>query len=196
MKAIRIKSYGLLIGIVISFVLIGILFLTPSIRLKIEDTQKDILIYKTNSYSNYASISKRIISYEAAISIWKTNKIIGCGIGDIKDNTDSFFRSRKNEVDVPILPHNQFLFFMAATGLIGLLLFVILFYYPLLSKEIINTISFKGYVIIISLAFMTEPMLETQLGVAVVMIFYSLELIEARENSKALKEFVFKKNLA
>jgi O-antigen ligase len=195
-KAIRIKFYRLLIGIVISFVLIGILFLTPSIRLKIEDTQKDILIYKTNSYSNHASISKRIISYEAAISIWKNNKIIGCGIGDIKDNTDSFFRSRKKEVDVPILPHNQFLFFMAATGLIGLLLFVMLFYYPFFSKEIINTLSFKGYVIIISLAFMTEPMLETQLGVAVVMIFYSLELIEARENSKTLKELVFKKNLA
>lgn len=196
MKAIRIKSYGMLIGIVISFVLIGILFWTPSVKLKIEDTQKDFLIYKTNAYSNHASISKRIISYEAAISIWKDNKIFGCGIGDIKDNTDSFFRSRKKEVDVPILPHNQFLFFMAATGLIGMCLFIMLFYYPFFSKEILSTKSFKGYFIIISLAFMTEPMLETQLGVAVVMIFYSLELIEARENSKTLKEFIFKKNLA
>lgn len=196
MKTIKIKSYGLLAGLAVSFVLIGILFLTPSVRLKIEDTRKDILIYRTNAYSNHASISKRIISFEAAISVWRDNKIFGCGIGDIKDNTDSFFRSRKNEVDVPILPHNQFLFFMAATGLIGLFLFVMLFYYPFFSKEIINTKSFKGYFIIISLAFMTEPMLETQLGVAVVMIFYSLELIAAKENSKTFKEFVFKKNLA
>jgi hypothetical protein len=80
--------------------------------------------------------------------------------------------------------------------LIGMCLFIMLFYYPFFSKEILSTKSFKGYFIIISLAFMTEPMLETQLGVAVVMIFYSLELIEARENSKTLKEFIFKKNLA
>lgn len=196
LKAIRFKSYGLFISMGILLVLAGILIITPSVRMKINDTQKDILIYTTNSYSNHASISKRIISYEAAISIWKENKILGCGIGDIKDDTDLFFRGRKNDVDVPILPHNQFLFFLAATGLIGLFLFVLLFYYPLLSKEFINNISFKGYTIIISLAFMTEPMLETQLGVAIVMIFYSLELIETRENSKTLKEFVFKKNLA
>ncbi len=95
----------------------------------------------------------------------------------MKDLTDEYFKIRKPEIETPIIPHNQFLFFMVATGLIGLLLFVCYFYYPLFVNGNYKNPFVAGTFIIMTVAFMTEPMMETQLGMSILFFFLTIELI-------------------
>ncbi len=108
--------------------------------------------------------------------ILKKEPFGGCGLGDIKDEMDSFFKIHFPLVETPILPHNQFLFYLAATGIFGFAVFCVTFYFPLFYKRNRqNKILLMQYVVL-TLSFMTEPMLETQLGMAYSVLFILLPL--------------------
>lgn len=153
-------------------------FLFPTFRGKVDDTRKDIEVYRTKGYSNYYSITTRLISYEAAIAIWKEHKLLGCGIGDIKNETDLYFKEHRPEIVTPILPHNQFLLVLASTGVIGLIIFLISFYGILWVGKLYRNRLIVAQYLIVTVAFIFEPMLETQLGVCFVMLFITIGILE------------------
>jgi O-antigen ligase len=166
----------LLIG-VSSITLFTSIALFPTLTNKIKDTRADIITYQNKTYPNYSSLTTRLISFDAAIHQFKEHPLVGCGIGDIKDASDAYFRKNYPTIDTPILPHNQFLFFLAATGIIGLCIFVATFYAPLwFVKARQNKLLLAQY-LILGVAFMTEPMLETQLGMAFSIIFILIPLV-------------------
>jgi O-antigen ligase len=160
----------------------------PTLNNKWVNTVADLNVYLDKGYPNYNSLTTRFISYEAAFSIFKQNPLLGCGIGDIKDETDLFFKTNYPMIDIPILPHNQFLFYLSATGIIGLLVFCFAFYFPLFyQKNWRNPVLLVQYVVI-TLSFMTEPMLETQLGVAFTVLFIFLPLTQSSDEFFENKE--------
>ena len=75
-----------------------------------------------------------------------------------------------------IIPHNQFIYYLAATGILGVLIFCASFFYPLLYVWKEKIFSAMVNYIIATLSFMVEPTLETQLGVAVAVTFILLPL--------------------
>jgi O-antigen ligase len=153
------------------------IYFIPTLHNKWKNTIEDIQVYTHKKYANHNSLTTRFISYEAAVVIFKDNPLLGCGLGDVKDKTDIYFKEHYPEVETPILPHNQFMFMLAATGLVGFILFVLLFYSPLLfAANRKNSILVIHYVIL-TVSFMTEPMLETQLGMGYSMLFIMLPLM-------------------
>lgn len=165
---------GICLGIGLT-VLLAVRFI-PTLHNKWVNTVSDAKVYIDKGYPNYNSLTTRFISYEGAISIFKKEPFGGCGLGDIKDEMDSFFRVHFPLVETPILPHNQFLFYLAATGIFGFVLFCATFYFPLLyRRNWRNKILLMQYVVL-TLSFMTEPMLETQLGMAYSVLFILLPL--------------------
>jgi O-antigen ligase len=186
----RTRKYK--IAIVGFVVMIWVIFLSirmiPTLNNKWVNTVADLNVYLDKGYPNYNSLTTRFISYEAAFSIFKQNPLLGCGIGDIKDETDLFFKTNYPMIDIPILPHNQFLFYLSATGIIGLLVFCFAFYFPLFyQKNWRNPVLLVQYVVI-TLSFMTEPMLETQLGVAFTVLFIFLPLTQSSDEFFENKE--------
>jgi O-antigen ligase len=185
---IKTRRYKLAIG---SFILMILLMVTairliPTLQNKWVNTVSDMSTYIEKGYPNYNSLTTRFISYEAAFDIFKKHPIIGCGLGDIKDETDLFFQANYPMIDIPILPHNQFLFYLSATGITGLLLFCFTFYFPLFyKKNRRNKILLMQYVVL-TLSFLTEPMLETQLGVAFSILFILLPLTQTVEVDPAI----------
>jgi O-antigen ligase len=172
------KKYviGGLAVIVVTAILVIAVQIIPTLNNKWENTKVDYTTYVNGTYPNYSSITTRLISFDAAIDIWKKSPLIGCGIGDIKDETDAYFKEYYPMIDVPILPHNQFLFYLAATGLLGLILFIITFYFPLFYKQgYKNKLLLMQYVVL-TLSFLTEPMQETQLGMAYTVLFLMIPL--------------------
>jgi O-antigen ligase len=164
--------------------------LSPTLQNKWTNTKEDIAVYKGKGYANYNSLTTRLISYEAAISIFKHNIWTGCGLGDVKDETDRYFREHYPEIDIPILPHNQFLFYLAATGLIGLFLFIVTFFFPLFYKGGWKNELLMMFYVTLFLSFQTEPMLETQLGLGysigfVLLLMSAKRLLAASEDQAA-----------
>lgn len=155
---------------------IGSFLLSPTMRNKLINTQQDVGVYQQDKDPNFNSLATRMVSYQTALAIFKENIWIGCGQGDLKDKNDELFRANYPTVLTPILPHNQFILYLAATGLIGFLIFTIGFTAPLWRKrgyklEIIQV----GYVILL-IAFQFEPMIETQIGVICTLLFVLLPL--------------------
>ena len=182
------RTVGIL-SVIILLVFLSVRFI-PTLNNKWTNTLADIHVYQTNAYPNYNSLTTRFISCEAAIAIFKNNPLFGCGLGDIKTETDSYFNEYYPMIDIPILPHNQFLFWLAATGIAGLIFFSVTFFFPLFQKQNWSNRLLIVHYTILFLSFQTEPMLETQLGVAYSLLFILLPLTQdykyKLDNSSAL----------
>lgn len=158
-------------------------FVFPTLQNKWLNTIEDISIYLNKGYPNFNSLTTRLISFDAAWHIFKENPWFGCGVGDVKDATDAYFRTYYPEVETPILPHNQFLLSLASTGIIGLLLFVGLFFAPVWSGAYRKNRILMVHYVILFLSFMTEPMLETQLGVGYSILWILLPMTQSEETA-------------
>jgi len=123
------------------------------------------------------SDTQRLASYQMAIKAAAHSPLTGVGMGDIKDATAAAYKLHYPEVS-PKLPHNQFLFFYTATGLIGLLLFVAAFFFPLFYRKRYRQTLFLAFYVIVFTSFMVESTLETAIGTAFFMVFLLIMLSE------------------
>ncbi len=121
------------------------------------------------------SDTQRLASYQMAFEAAKSNPLIGVGTGDIKDATEAAYAIHY-PTSAPKLPHNQFLFFYTATGLLGLFLFIIAFFTPLFHKKKYLDLLFLAFYTIVLTSFMVENTLETAIGTAFYMVFLLIML--------------------
>lgn len=164
--------YGLLIGVV----LVISVFTVPTLRNKMNITFEELQQYADGRNLNHNSIGKRLASYEIAWSIFKESPLLGCGIGDYEMLNKQMFNQRYPEVEVPILAHNQFLYFLAASGIVGLFIFCFTLFYAIIHTRVKYPRLFTAHLVVLFVSFQTEPMLETQLGVAYSVLFWILPL--------------------
>ena len=66
----------------------------------------------------------------------------------------------------PKLPHNQFIYILAGTGAIGLLLSLLAFIWPIVTGGWRHFYLFATFQIIILMSFLVEYTIETSIGVA------------------------------
>ena len=167
----------------ISLIAVTSIILSPTMRNKITNTQQDINVYQNLEDPNFNSLATRMVSYKTALIIYNENKLWGCGQGDLRVKNDALFKKDYPSIITPIIPHNQFIYYLAATGIIGLLIFSISFTAPLwVDKFYLWEFMQVGYAILL-LAFQFEPMIETQIGVActIVMIFIPYHFTQQRK---------------
>ena len=146
---------------------------SPTVRNKLTNTQNDINNYKNGGSANDQSLGSRMISYKNAIEITENSSwFLGCGLGDIEDLNNQIFAEKYPDVTKKIIPHNQFLFYLASIGMIGLLIFLASFYFPIISD--FQNMNLLAHFLVISMAFLIEAFLTTQLGVAYTIIFILL----------------------
>ena len=144
---------------------------SSSIQSKINATSSDITQFQGNQNNENNSIGKRIISYQVAFVVFAENPILGCGIGDLEQTNIRIFHEQHPDISTVIIPHNQFIYFLMGSGILGLLLFSISFFYPLFyKKNYLNKLLLAHYLLLF-ISFQIEPMLETQLGVAYSVLF-------------------------
>ncbi len=142
-----------------------------SIQSKVNATLADISEYKQNKGNEFNSLGKRMVSYEVAFQVFLENPLFGCGIGDLENTNRRIFKEEHPDIQTVIIPHNQFIYLLMGSGLIGTLIFSFAFYFPLFFKQNYHNSLLVAQYIILTLSFQTEPMLETQLGVAFSILF-------------------------
>ncbi len=173
------KQFKLAIYIGGSLLLIGAttMYFSPTVSNKIANTSADLNAINENKSANNQSLSSRFISYKNALEInLQSNFWIGCGLGDIEDLNNSIFQNKYPDVSKPIIPHNQFLYYFAAIGFIGLCIFTIGFFGPwLLYKAYLDSILFT-HLLLSLVYFLVESPLITQIGVAYLLSFLLIGL--------------------
>lgn len=150
--------------------------LSPTIRNKVENTRSDISSTENGKINNQ-SLGSRVASCRIAIAIAdSTSWLMGSGLGDLQDLSDYMWTTKYPDVTKRIIPHNQFLFYLAATGIIGSLVFIFCLLLPLLYHSNYKHPLLSVHYIIMLIALMFEAFFQTQLGVAYSLIFILLPL--------------------
>jgi O-antigen ligase len=73
---------------------------------------------------------------QIGLQVWEKNKLLGVGMGDFRDATDKIYETEHPEIAVldRRQPHNEFIWVLASTGIVGLVLFLLAFFYPILAS--------------------------------------------------------------
>ncbi len=163
---------------VMSLVLIifGVLFsikVIPSLRTKIGYMKYDWQMRKAGKGNNYSD-SGRILSMQLALELGKKNRAFGVGAGDIKNEMSLLLRKHNHPKD--LLPHNEYLFYYASTGLIGLGVFLVGIGLPIFSSKHYENVLFLAVQAILLSSFLTEATIENSTGVGYFLLWSLLGL--------------------
>ncbi len=173
------KNRAVGIVVIISIILGGVLGVkyVPTLKKKVDYVVYSYKMYKTGEHTgNYSDIG-RMLSYEIALRTINNNRLTGVGGGDVMLEMNIGYNKWHSYVEEQyrLVPHNQFLIVALATGIIGLLLFILWFIYPLWeSYKRKGFFYFATWAVLIPLL-MVEPALEVQRGVFVFLIFLLLQ---------------------
>ncbi len=132
---------------------------------------------------NNLSDGIRLISMQGGIDVAKKNWLIGVGAGDLKDEMEVFYNRdfRQLKQADHKLPHNQLIWVLATTGIIGLSLFLFAFFFPFFSAGLYeNSLAVVLYLVIFS-SFFTEATLEEQMGTGLYLIFLLLFINQSQK---------------
>ncbi|MCH8317967.1 MAG: O-antigen ligase family protein, partial [Bacteroidetes bacterium] len=161
-------------------------FAIPTFQNKFQNTVTDLAkIEDKLTISNY-SVSSRIVSYKAAFELIKKKPLTGTGIGNIKREMAKIYIEKFPYVKKHrrLMPHNQYLRYLVGFGIIGLSIFLLSFYYPLIYQHNYKNLVLLTHYLIISISFLFEGTLDTQLGLNFTLIFILIPLSYIKENRK------------
>ncbi len=146
----------------------------PSVKAKITymkyDLDQLLLFRNASGFSD----GGRIISIKEGMSIFKENFIFGTGVGDLKHEMSEKLKEAPEDPPDYLLPHNQFVFVAAGTGIAGLLIFCLGIFLPLFNRKNLGNILFICFYIIVLSSFFTEATVEEQMGTAFYLLFLLL----------------------
>ncbi|HSI89985.1 MAG TPA: O-antigen ligase family protein [Adhaeribacter sp.] len=167
-----------LLGAALGLSLVVAFFTLPTFYNKFFLTIEDVQSAEHAKSAHDYSIAGRVYSYKVAAEIIKDHPVKGVGIGNMDAEMAARYRTMFPQIleRGHILPHNQFIYFAAVFGLAGLLVFLICFYYPAFRFAGRFEPLFFIHYLIISLSFLFETTLETQVGLTYSIIFILLPL--------------------
>lgn len=133
----------------------------------------------------------RIVMWKAGINIIKKNLIFGVGTGDIQDELNKEYTNtqliKANETS-NFNTHNQFIEVMAENGLIGIILFLILFLQMIYISLSERNVIYFVFTTIIIVSFCFETMLNRLAGVSFFSLFSFLLLYSGKEMTVPVNE--------
>lgn len=157
--------------------------LMPSLKQKLAYTEQDWEQYTKGAGENYSD-AERWISLKTGWLMWQEHVWIGIGEGDLPKETARLTREHfPNYENTPKLPHNQFLYILAGTGIIGLGFSMIAFLYPLFLRKYREDYLFATFQVLVFISFLVEYTIETAAGVAWY-LFFTLWLMH-RKNTES-----------
>jgi O-antigen ligase len=154
----------------------------PIVAINTVDSLKQRLAYMLYDWQHFRSAgggenysdSERFVSLEVGARIWADHRWLGVGVGDLEKAT----LAKTQEIyptyaETPKLPHNQFIYIMAATGILGLLLSLWALLSAVRHRRYRGFYLFAVFQTIVFISFLVEYTLETAIGAAFY-LFYQL----------------------
>lgn len=149
--------------------------LVPSFKAKIDYMQWSMERFEEGQGGDYADPG-RIISLQIGWELFRESPWLGVGIGQLEQRVNKRFAESFPTYPKALKPHNQFLFVMASSGLIGLAIFLFAFGYPLFYQRNYRHLPFLGFYCVIFTAFCIEHTIENSIGAGIYVFFLLLLL--------------------
>jgi O-antigen ligase len=181
------KQYKRATGLATALLLLPLFsyFCFPTFRNKSANTREDVgRVEHTASANNYSLVG-RVYSYKVALKVVQDNPWFGVGKADMEQELAQHYRREFPNIqpEAYILPHNQFLFTTVALGCVGVILFIIGFYCPGIGSGTRYAPLLLTQYIIITISFLVEYTIETQIGIAFSLFFLLLALEGAKKET-------------
>jgi O-antigen ligase len=174
------KQYkrSLFMGLGLGAALLVAFYTLPTFHNKFFLTIEDVKSVSEVESAHDYSIAGRVYSYKVAMAVFKENPVFGIGVGNMEPALGEKYKILFPDIldRGHILPHNQYIYILTAFGILGFLVFLVGFYYPLFRNLGRFEPLFLFHYIIISLSFIFETTLETQVGLNYSIIFILLPL--------------------
>jgi O-antigen ligase len=163
----------------------------PTFRNKFTNTQEDLGKVQESQAANNYSLVARVYSYKAAWAIIRQHPLTGVGKADMRDEMAKQFRQGYPSIDESsyLLPHNQFIYNLVAFGFLGTLLFTLCFYYPAVWAAPRFAPLLVAQYTLVTLSFLVEYTLETQIGLTFSLFFLLLALNGLLPSSRPEREW-------
>lgn len=128
--------------------------------------------------SNNYSISRRFLASKIAIQVFRRSPLLGMGEGNLQPEINKVYQEEYPYIEKEnyLTPHNQFLRILAGTGILGFLIFFTCFYYPLFRNKNFRFFPLLCIYVLLTVSFLTEDTLQTQLGVIFGLFFILINL--------------------
>jgi len=163
------------ISISIALIILVSLTITTNRRLRTSFTHVSNNTKALNRTSK-ESTDLRILLWESASEVIKNNFVYGVGTGDAEIELSKTFL-KKNQVPTVLNAHNQFIEILIELGIIGLTVFLAMFFIPLFYSLRSKNYLFAIFVLIVIINFLFETMLNRVAGDIFVGFFFSLLFI-------------------
>ena len=171
------QKYLIGIGILLGLMMIPYIIYqsVPSFHNKIDYMMMDLKQYQKGQGGNYADAG-RLTSIKVGYELWQSAPLMGVGAGNFRRAVNEVYASKYPDYIQPIMPHNQFLFVLAGTGLFGLFLFMIAFWVPLFFRKAYRHFFFFAFYMLFFCALVLEHSIENAEGVGIFVFFLLLLL--------------------
>ncbi len=132
--------------------------------------------FKNGGEVNGHSFALRLRYWQAAKMSIASHWFFGVGSGDVQASLDAIYEKHFPEISKKyyLKPHNQFLTVMMTYGIVGLLVFLCMLFYPLFYLRKYLSPLYAVFFVILMLSFITEDTLGTQAGMGYYTIFNTL----------------------
>ncbi len=139
--------------------------------------------YFKTGYANQRSLAQRMEYTKAALTIIKDNFWLGIGTGSWKKAYTEAYRLNESKMDPARYgdAHNQYLNYMVKFGLVGLLLILVLIFYPIIKLQAYKNPIFLLFMVIMLIGNFGDSNFETHVGSNFFVFFYCLLLIPKSE---------------
>ncbi|WP_304405235.1 O-antigen ligase family protein [Algibacter lectus] len=161
-------------------------FVSESIQVRVKEVFKNGIELPTNdgNVDKYNSTNVRNGIYFCSLSIIKDNLLFGVGVGDSQDKLNECYKVKigaKIYTWSNFNTHNQYLYFLLASGLIGFILFIIqnVIYFKLAIRKRYDVFFYT--ILVICLISITENILSRSDGVMFFSLFCSLFIFNLRQ---------------
>lgn len=179
-------------AVLVAVVGIGCLLIFPTLQNKISNTRTDAAQIESVQAANNFSMTARVYSYQAAWAIIQKHPVLGVSKVKLADEMAQQYSYRFPEIDPDryVLPHNQYIYNLAAYGIIGLVVFLVGYYYLLWVGFRQQKVLLLLIYLIVSVSFVVEYTLESNIGIIVGTFFILLAATAAPATQAVVRKAV------
>jgi hypothetical protein len=157
----------------------------PGIRSQVEDFLNSYQRYVEHQDPNSSSMVQRFEYWRTSLLLIRQNPVFGVGTGDVPNAFKDQYQKMNTNLAVQYRgrSHNQYLSITVAFGILGLIWFLTVMFYPGILTRNFNNYFYVIFWLILMLSMLTENTIEKQEGVTFYILFTSL-MILGRENTE------------
>jgi O-antigen ligase len=162
----------------------------PGFRSQVEDFINSYQRYVEHQDPNSGSMVQRFEYWRTSLLLIRQNPVFGVGTGDVPHAfTEQYQKMNTNLAEqYRGRSHNQYLSVTVAFGILGLIWFMAVMFYPGIRTRNFNNYFYVIFWLILMLSMLTENTIEKQEGVTFYIVFTSLMILgrENKESSESL----------